>query len=198
MSSRVTPGLASLRLAMAGHAFLAVLTLSFALAGDFGAAVTSGVLFVASFAYWLREEQLPNAFDLLIVVVALVNAVGWTFGLHVHAQPHFGLLSHALATAFVTLALAPVAYRGDLRRVLASRPAAYAAAVATLALGLGVLWELWEYGAAVLLDGRVAYGLGDVVRDLFATLLGALLAAWLGVWQAGTSSGGVGDRPTRG
>ena len=168
-------------LAAAGHSALAVLTLAFLVAGDIGAAVSMTFFFVVSFAYHLREESLPNLFDLLIVIVALVNGLGWTLNLYETLQPYYDLFAHFLTTAVMTLILFHVVYRAELGRQMTRHPLAYGLATVTLALGIGTAWELLEYITEGFTGRQLIYGIDDTMSDMFADLAGAILAAGIGV-----------------
>ena len=41
-----------------------------------------GLFFALSFAYRLREDRLPNSFDLFVAVAALLNAFGFAFNFY--------------------------------------------------------------------------------------------------------------------
>lgn len=58
--------------------------------------VLSIALFIAlSFAYLLREERLPNIFDMLVALSALLNAFGFVFDLY-RSVPLYDEVAHAV------------------------------------------------------------------------------------------------------
>lgn len=163
----------------AGQVLLGALTILLAIVGQYWDAVSSATLLGLSFAYRLSDERLPSLFALLFVGIALINAVGWGAGLYYHWNPYFDKAVHLLTTGTLALVLVRFLDRGSLRRELGAHPWTVALAVATLALGLGAIWEIWEYTAELLFGGQIVLGIADTIGDLAADFAGALLAATL-------------------
>ncbi len=54
----------------------------------------------------------------------------------------------------------------------------------SVGLAFGALWEIVEYGLAVVFGGNItAAGLRDTIQDLIVDSIGALFIAWIGVRQ---------------
>ena len=131
-------------------------------------------LFVAlSFAYLLREERLPNLFDLLVALSALLNAFGFVFDLY-RAVPLYDEVAHAVTVFSLSLASFYLFYGEE---IPPARALATATAVFTLGVTAGSLWEVAEWTTGYAFSANVVFGLGDAMTDLVANAAGAVVAA---------------------
>lgn len=137
-------------------------------------------------ALLLRAARPPATLELAFV--ALLSADAWltAMGAFAHVN-HKDRPGHLVLTALATPVLYHLARRA---RVLPAGPAPgaangllFALAVAAIALALGTVWELVEYGADALLGTNMSLGYGDTMGDLVADAAGAATAAaWL-TWR---------------
>lgn len=169
-------------LAWAGYALIVGLGVMFLLQGEIGKAGGMLVFLGLSTAHYLRNDPLPNVFDLLIVAVALMNALGWTLNLY-DLIPLYEPATHFVTTAVGTLVVFHVVYQNELRDEIENQPVLYAVAIALFGLGLGGLWELYEHGFQLATGEIMNDDLADVMGDLLADALGALLAVAMGLWH---------------
>ncbi len=132
-----------------------------------------GLFFALSFAYRLRENRLPNAFDLFIAVAAVLNAFGFAFNFYTRLWL-YDEAAHAFTVFSLTLALFFLFYRDQV-----PERGALATAVFTFGMAAGALWELVEWTTGLVLGVRVNSGLDDAMTDLLANGAGALVAALL-------------------
>lgn len=156
-------------------ALRAVLVLAFgqqALTGDWVGALAMALFLVLSFGYLLREEQLPNVFDGLTALAALLNAAGFVSDLY-QRVPLYDEVAHAITIFAVTLAFFCPAYRDE----APAHRARVGLAVFSFGVTVGSLWEIVEWLTGRLLSTEVIFGLSDAITDLMANSVGALLAA---------------------
>ena len=147
-----------------------------------GAAVLALYL-VLSFAYLLRQDHLPNVFDALVGLAALLNAGGFVFHLYKRI-PYYDNVAHAITIFAVTLAFFYLVYHDSLDQ---TRGVVMAVAVLTFGVTIGAFWEIVEWTAEVVLDTNVVFGLQDTVTDLITNTVGAAAAAVL-AWTRGGES----------
>ncbi len=132
-------------------------------------------LFIAlSFAYLLREEGLPNLFDLLVALSALLNAFGFVFDLY-RVVPLYDEVAHGVTVFSLSLASFYLFYAEE---IPPARTLAMATAVFTLGVTAGSLWEISEWTTGYVFSANVVFGLGDAMTDLIANSVGALAAAF--------------------
>ena len=136
----------------------------------------------------LRAARPPVRLDLLFVVLLCADA--WATSLGAFEQfnredrPGHLLLS-ALATPIVFhLVHRSGAVRAAPRASVGGR-LGFFIAVAGLGMGLGVAWELLEYGADAILGTNMSLGYGDTMGDLVADAVGVSTAAALLTWSRG-------------
>lgn len=133
-------------------------------------------LFIAlSFVYLLREDGLPNLFDLLVALSALLNAFGFVFDLY-RGIPLYDEVAHAVTVFSLTLASFYLFYRDA---VPGGRAIALGTAVFTFGVTAGSLWEIAEWTTGRVFDIEVVFGLSDAITDLIANSFGALVAAFV-------------------
>lgn len=126
--------------------------------------------FALSFAYRWREGRLPNVFDLLVALSALLNGLGFAFDFYTRFWL-YDEVAHAFTVFSLTLALFFLFFGEEVptRRALAT-------AVFTFGVAAGALWEIVEWMTGVVFDVRVNSGLDDAMTDLVANSIGALAA----------------------
>lgn len=171
--------------AWAGQALLAVAVVVVLFQGCYTGALTLAGFLVASLAFVLREDRLPNLFDMLFVIAALVNAAGWVWNLFEMPGPYDELV-HAYTTFAITLALGWLAY-GSLFDSFRQHRRLFMLVIASFGIAVGAVWEIVEWTADLLLAVDVVPGLHDTIVDLIVDSLGALLAGAVSVWVLGKS-----------
>ncbi len=136
----------------------------------------SMAFFIAlSFAYLLRDEKLPNVFDALVALSALLNAFGFVFDLF-DGPVLYDEAAHTLTIFALTLAFFFLFYRGA---VPGGRALAMGTAVFTFGVTIGSLWEIAEWTTGQVFSITVIFGLSDAITDLIANSVGALIAAFV-------------------
>jgi len=137
------------------------------LSGEWRAALVLGTFFALSFAYLLRSEPQPHAFDVLFALAALLGALGYVFDLFSAIVP-YDELTHSFTTFAVSLAFYFLFYGGAVPRQSA---VALGTSVFTLGVTVGAYWEIFEYATGA------RFGLADTISDLIVDSAGALMAA---------------------
>lgn len=145
---------------------------------DMVAVITLSVFLLLSFGHLLREERLPNVFDVLVTLAALLNAGGFVFNWY-REIPFYDNVAHTVSIFALTLAFFFLVYRDSLH---SSRAAVMAVSVFTFGVTLGTLWEMAEWTTGQAFDTNVIFGLDDAITDFFSNSIGALLAALVGLW----------------
>lgn len=154
------------------RAVLVAALLHQAVAGDWVGVLSMTLFLALSFAYLLRSEHLPNAFDVLVALSALLNALGFVLDYYQRLRL-YDEAAHAVTVFAVTLAFFYLVYRDEAPR----RRWVMAVAVFTFGVALGSLWEIAEWVTGRILGTAVVYGLDDAVTDLISNSVGALVAA---------------------
>ncbi len=135
--------------------------------GDLFAALILAVFLGLSFAYLLRHDPQPNAFDVLFALAALLGALGYVFDFFGELVP-YDELTHAFATFSVSLAFYFLFYGGAVPR---QRAVALGTSVFTLGVTVGTYWEIFEWATGA------RYPITDTITDLIVDSVGALAAA---------------------
>lgn len=161
-------------------AFAARIVLSLALVWELIAWDPVGALSIAlfialSFVYLLREERLPNVFDALVALSALLNAFGFVFDIY-RGIPLYDEFAHAVTVFSLSLASFYLFYRDA---IPSRQKLAMATSVFTLGVTAGSLWEVAEWTTGYVFAINVVFGLGDAMTDLVANSVGALVAAFV-------------------
>ncbi len=162
------------RLAFAARIVLGLALLWELLSGDAVGALSTAIFIVLSFAYLLREEKLPNVFDMLVALSALLNAFGFVFDLY-RGIPLYDEVAHAVTVFSLSLASLYLFYRDAIDP---ARRLAMATAIFTLGVTAGSLWEIAEWTTGYIFEANVVFGLSDAITDLIANSTGALVAAF--------------------
>jgi VanZ family protein len=141
--------------------------------GDVVGAISMALFIALSFAYLLRDERLPNVFDALVALSAVLNAFGFVFDLY-RGITLYDEVAHAVTIFSLTLAFFFLFYRDALP---AERALAMTTAVFTFGVTIGSLWEIAEWTTGQVFGIQVVFGLSDAITDLIANSFGALAAA---------------------
>ncbi len=134
-------------------------------------------LFVASTLFIWVQDRLPAFINMLLVLAALLNAVAWGWNLYDRIWP-YDELAHFLTTLVVTLALGLLVYAP-----YANRRWLFAFSLIHLGIAFGALWEMIEWVGYYFSADRGVMGLNDTIFDLILDSLGAIAAAWIGLWM---------------
>lgn len=172
--------------AWVGQALIALAIVVVLVQGRHTGALTLTGFLIASVIFVTREDHLPNLFDLLFVIAALVNAAGWVWNLFKLPGPYDELV-HAYTTFAITLALGWLAY-GSLFDSFREHRWLFMLVVASFGIAIGAVWEIAEWTADLLLRADVVAGLHDTIVDLIVDSIGALLAGAAAVWALGKRS----------
>lgn len=161
------------RAAWAVRAVLGLALIEELVTGDVVGVLSMALFIVLSFAYLLRDERLPNVFDALVALAAILNAFGFVFDLY-RGVTLYDEVAHAITIFSITLAFFFLVYRDA---VPGARRLAMATAVFTFGVTVGSLWEIAEWSTGRVFDANVVFGLSDAITDLIANTVGALVAA---------------------
>lgn len=153
-------------LAWCGIALIGVAAVVMAVRGDWLAAAVLLLFLGLSVAFVLLRRALPNLFDLLFVLASMVNAAGYVWDLFTGVV-YYDEVAHAFTSFALAMALGFLVYR-TMALHFAEHGWLFVIAAASLALSLGVLWEIFEFYTGLALDIR------DTITDLIADTLGAL------------------------
>jgi hypothetical protein len=152
-----------------GIAFILVLV-----QGNFQGALTLAGFLVASVAFVALDRYLPNLFDFLFVIAALINAGGWVWGWFYAPGPYDEIV-HGYTTFSITLALSFLVY-SPMLNVFRHHRVLFVLSVASFGIAIGALWEVFEWVTRVIND------LDDPITDLIMDTIGATAAAVLSLW----------------
>jgi hypothetical protein len=152
-----------------GIAFILVLV-----QGNFQGALTLAGFLVASVAFVALDRYLPNLFDFLFVIAALINAGGWVWGWFYAPGPYDEIV-HGYTTFSITLALSFLVY-SPMLNVFRHHRVLFVLSVASFGIAIGALWEVFEWVTRVIND------LDDTITDLIMDTIGATAAAVLSLW----------------
>lgn len=153
--------------------------------GDVVGALAMALFLVLSFAYLLRDDRLPTAFDALVVVAAVLNALGFVFNFYKRIVAYDNV-AHAVTIFAITLAFFFLVYRDTLT---GTGRLPMATVVFTFGVTVGALWEIAEWTTGQIFDIRVIFGLKDAITDLITNSVAALVAAGVALVMAGRRSG---------
>ncbi len=158
--------------------------------GDVVGALAMALFLVLSFAYLLRDDRLPTAFDALVVVAAVLNALGFVFNFYKRIVAYDNV-AHAVTIFAITLAFFFLVYRDTLT---GTGRLPMATAVFTFGVTVGALWEIAEWTTGQIFDIRVIFGLKDAITDLITNSVAALVAAGVALVMAGRRRSGEQER----
>lgn len=162
-------------IAWVGQALLAIFIIAATVQGNWLNALALGFFLIASLVFVIRDDKLPTLFDCLFVVAALVNAIGWVWGLFNMPGPYDEIV-HAYTTFAITLALSFLVYSSMLN-IFRNHTILYLLTIASFGIAIGAVWEVIEWSAGKILSTEVIVSLDDTIIDLIMDSLGAGIAA---------------------
>jgi hypothetical protein len=143
------------------------------------AAALAGFL-ICSYCFVAFERKLPNLFDLLFMIAALINAAGWAWDLYNQPGP-YDEIAHFYTMFAITLAAGYMLFN-ELMRGLGGHRVLFVLIITSLGIAIGALWEVAEWLADFVVAKQIISGLGDTITDIILDSGGALLAALLNLW----------------
>lgn len=167
-------------LAWLGQALLAIFVIFASVQGNWVNALALGFFLIASLVFVIRDDKLPTLFDFLFVAAALVNAIGWVWGLFNMPGPYDEIV-HAYTTFAITLALSFLVYSSMLN-IFRNHTLLYLLTIASFGIAIGAIWEVMEWSAGKILSTEVIESLDDTIIDLVMDSLGAGLAALISLF----------------
>lgn len=128
--------------------------------------------------------SLPIEFDVVLVIFMYAAVFLGKAG---HAYNHFWWWDVVLHTSsgFILgfIAFLILYVKVEQKKIMASR-LLIGLIIFSVALAFGAVWEIVEYGLAVVFGGNLtAAGLRDTIQDLIVDGIGGLVMAWIGVGQ---------------
>lgn len=166
--------------AWAGQALLALFVIAAGLQGNWLNAFALACFLIASGVFVIRDDRLPTLFDFLFVLAALLNALGWVWGLFYTPGPYDEIV-HAFTSFAIALALSFLVY-GSMLNLFRHHKILYLLTIASFGIAIGALWEVSEWSAGKIFSTEVIGSLDDTIIDLIMDSLGAGLAALISLW----------------
>ncbi len=136
-----------------------------------GVAVLSGTI-VTSLVFIYFEDWLPRVFNLLFVLAAAVNAGAYAFDL----WDRIGVYDEFVHTYTTFAGAAAFGYLLFSRSRFSASSVAFMAAVTGFGLGVGILWEAFEWMIGII--GDTIDTLVDLVMDTVGSVLAGLFCGW--------------------
>lgn len=167
-------------IAWIGQSLLAIFVIFAAYQGNWINALALACFLVVSLVFVIQDNRLPTLFDFLFVVAALLNAMGWVWGLF-YLPGLYDEIIHAYTIFAITLALSFLVYKSMLD-IFRDRKLLYLVTIASFGIAIGALWEIAEWSAGKILPSEVIGSLNDTITDLVMDTLGAVLAAVFSLW----------------
>lgn len=168
------------KIAWGGVALIAVGVLVVAVRGDWWAAASLAGFLAISYGFVAWERKLPELFDLVFVITALINAGGWAWDLYNKPGP-YDEIAHFFTIFAITLSAGYLLY-DELMESFFEHRILLVVAIASLGIALGALWEVAEWLADFVLPQQIVSGLTDTITDIMLDSAGAVLAALLNLW----------------
>jgi hypothetical protein len=159
---------------------LAIAIVAVLIQGKWLPALTLGGFLLVSFLFVKLDRKLPNIFDLIFMIAALINAGGWAWDLYNQPGP-YDEIAHFFTVFAITLAFGFLLYR-ELMESFFDRRVMFVLTIASLGIALGTLWEIIEWLADFVVAKQIVSGLFDTETDLILDGAGALLAALLNLY----------------
>ncbi len=168
------------KIAWGGVALLAIGVLVVAVRGEWWATASLAGFLAISYGFVAWERKLPELFDLVFVITALINAGGWAWDLYNKPGP-YDEIAHFFTIFAITLSVGYLLYN-ELMESFFEHRLLFVVAIASLGIALGALWEVTEWLADFALPQQIVSGLTDTITDIMLDSAGALLAALLNLW----------------
>ena len=157
-----------------GITALAAAAVVTAVGGRWGDTAVFGGFALATGAFAALRGCQPRLSSLLVVVAAMINAAGWAWGIF-PTVPGYDEFAHGF-TCFTFAFLLGFASCGSEGGYFRNHPRLLGAAVASVAVAAGGLWEVVE------LTAGVAETRADRIQDIAADAIGAAVAAPVVIW----------------
>ncbi|WP_137388787.1 hypothetical protein [Rhodoligotrophos defluvii] len=150
-------------------AFVAVLWLQ-----RWNGAWAIAAFFVVSLTFLLIQDRLPGLLKLLVILAAILNALGWSFD-YFNRVVWYDEVVHVFSSLAV---MSAIGHLGWTRGVIGGAPQSFTfiCTIVAIGFGLGVAWEIIEM---IFLNLRVGDTIVDLVLDVLGAAGGALLAGWV-------------------
>ena len=173
-------------LAWAGVAIQVIALIGVLFLERWSGAVSLMVFLGLSVAFLLSQDRVPSLLDLLVVLAALVNALGWSFNLF-DEFTFYDELVHFFAPFAISATLGYLAWRQGLP---GTRPfsAPFLTGVTVAGLVLGIVWEVLELTFVNLTWGDTTV---DLVMDTAGAALAGFYVSWLTRKQPSEESDGA-------
>lgn len=137
--------------------------------GNWKGVMALAAFLVASFAFALRDEQMPTIFNFLFVLAALLNAVGWV-GQLFDTPSLYVAINHAFTNFSITLTVSFLLYNSIMATFYNQR-LLYILTIACFGIAVGAVWEILEWFV------QVDSSLNDTIIDLLMDSVAAFVAA---------------------
>ncbi len=160
--------------AWAGVALLVAALVYIATMGQWVGVGVVAAFLIAAVVFIVYEDDLPALFDLLFVIAALLNAVGWAWGAF-HWPGPYDEITHAFTSFAVTLSLGLLTFY-SVRAHFEPHSILFVLIIASFGIAIGGVWEIFEWATGFI--GT----LEDTVVDLIMDTIGALAAGGLNLW----------------
>ena len=168
------------KIAWGALALLAVAVVVIAFRGDWWAAGSLAGFLAISYGFIAWERKLPELFDLIFVVTALINAGGFAWDLYNKPGP-YDEIAHFFTIFAITLSLGYMFY-DELMVSFFDHHVRFVLTIASLGIAIGALWEVIEWLADFVIAKQIVSGLEDTITDIMLDSAGAVLAALLNLY----------------
>jgi hypothetical protein len=168
------------KIAWVALALLAVAVVVVAVQGDWWAAGSLAGFLAISYGFIAWERKLPELFDLIFVITALINAGGWAWDLYNKPGP-YDEIAHFFTIFAITLSLGYMFY-DELMESFFDHRIRFVLTIASLGIAIGATWEVIEWLADFVIPMQIVSGLTDTITDIMLDGAGALLAALLNLY----------------
>jgi hypothetical protein len=156
-----------------GIALLAAALVVLIVRADWVNALLLGPFLIGAAGFVALDHRLPSLFDLLFVVAALLNAIGWTWNAYT-SFPGYDEFAHFFTSFTVTLSLGFLIYR-RVEEPFREHRLHFVLVIASFGISLGAFWEIFEWAVLKELINPVV----DIIMDSLGAVLAGLAAAWL-------------------
>jgi hypothetical protein len=154
---------------------LAVGVVVVAVQGNWWATGSLAGFLAISYAFVARERKLPELFDLIFVIAALINAGGWAWDLYNKPGP-YDEIAHFFTIFAITLSLGYLLY-DELMESFSAHRILFVLTIASLGIAIGATWEVIEWVADFFTPKQIVSGLTDTITDIMLDGGGALAVA---------------------
>jgi hypothetical protein len=160
-----------------GIALLAAAIAVVALRGEWLRVLVLVAFLVVSVIFVQRDRKMPDLFDAIFVIAALINAAGCTWNLYNKPGP-YDEIAHFVTMFSIALAAGFLLYN-ELMEGFYGRRVMFVVTITSLGIAIGALWEVAEWTADFFTSFQIVSGLFDTMTDIILDTVGSLLAALL-------------------